>query len=115
MAFSFTSLQAGYTRIAFGLTSDKPVSADYNGDGKTDLLRLRNGKGCASSTQINNQQIRKELAFTNSLPFTKGKRERVQFEKVLVKERVICSLDSRPITSRRINLKGNKSGSFFYM
>ena len=44
--------QAGFTGIAFGLSSDKLVPADYDGDGKTDVAVYRSGTWYLQRSQL---------------------------------------------------------------
>jgi hypothetical protein len=42
---------AGFTGIAFGLGTDIPAPADYDGDGKTDVAVFRDGTWYLQRTQ----------------------------------------------------------------
>ena len=43
---------AGFSGVAFGLSSDKLVPADYDGDGKTDVAVVRNGTWYLQRSQL---------------------------------------------------------------
>jgi subtilisin len=43
---------AGFTGVAFGLSTDKLVPADYDGDGKTDVAVVRNGTWYLQRSQL---------------------------------------------------------------